>query len=339
MGLCGVSHIINKNKANLSKTNDTFTTNESEININKINKNNNHNQIKISLNITASIGEREFPIYVKSKSKIEIIIPPNDDSKWSFLPDEELTDFKGHKNYKYNNINIGCLLVRISSSKNYTIINKNQIQFIALESGSILFSANLDPNNYPIYKPKGSIRLIINGGIQLEKNKIDELTGYKYLEYDRLKKDFFEIYIEITRYINKVRSNIKKYINDFVFNFNENNFDLEENNDLPLIQIDNKLFEIAEEHCTFLCGNGTSGHIGILDKIKSNKNNIDENYAESIVFGLENPILIVNFLIIDKYSKKKENRNNLFNKNFSRIGISINKHTAYRHCCVIIFGK
>ena len=120
--------------------------------------------------------------------------------------------------------------------------------------------------------------------------------------------------------------------------FNDKEFNFEEIKDLPLLTIDNKLFEIAEDHCIYLSTNGTSGHIG-KNNMKNESDNIkNENYTECIIYGLKNPILIVNFLIIDKYSKNKENRKNIFNPKFTRIGISILEHISYGYCCVIILG-
>ena len=44
----------------------------------------------------------------------------------------------------------------------------------------------------------------------------------------------------------------------------------------------------------------------IKNKIKNN------HFGESIIYNINNPLLIVKNLIIDKYSKKKKNRQNLF---------------------------
>ena len=352
MGLCGTSYMIEQKAHNLSITNDTCTSNTFDIqnksDISQINNNENE-KIKKNKNkkkdiiFKAMIGEKEFPIFIDKKKKIEINIGK---SAWSFIPDEELTDFKGHKNYQYNNLNIGCLLIRISNSKNYINIKDNKFQFTANESGSLIISSNLDPNNYQIYKPRGSINISISGGNPYSSyNTIDELTGYKSINYANIKNDtcFSLRHQEISRYINKARSNIKKYYNDFILDYNDN-FIMDINDyELPLCEIDINLFDVAEEHCKDLCQNATSGHTGtdgscIKTRLIKNKINIKE-YGESIIYGLINPILIVNSLIIDKYSKNKQNRKNLLNKNYSKIGISLNKHFSYKYCCVIVFGQ
>lgn len=351
MGLCGASHVIEKGNANLSiskeanisKTNDIMNISQNSqfyFNNNIKNKNNE----KIVIDFKATIGEKEYPISITKKSKIEINIQSGDSSLWSFIPNEELTDFKGHNNYQYNNLNVGCLLIRISTTHQYISAINNKINFKAKESGSLIISANLDPNNYFIYEPRGSIKLIISGAKKVNSNKIDELTGYKFINYDNIQNEnnFSLLNKEISRYINKARSNIKKYINDFMIDYNDNDLNLEKIDELPLCYFDNKLNNVAEEHCQDLCKNGTFGHIGTDGssvKYRLFKNNINiEDFGESIIYGFKNPILIVNCLIADIYSKNKQNRKNILNKNFSKIGISLNKHISFRYCCVIIFG-
>lgn len=347
MGLCGTSSTLGRNNMNLSIINEedsNYSKNisQKEISNNEIFKEQNV-QKNLDFNFKAIIGEKELSIYITKNSKIEISFYNN--SKWSFFQNEEFTDYSGNSNYKYKNFNIGCLLVRISTSKKYNNPNKNKIKFIAEESGSLIFKPNLDPNYYSTYEPKGSISLTIIGGKFVAKRKIDELTGYKYLVYGKTENEkcFSLSHKEISRYINKARSNIKKYINDFILDFKDKNFNMDLYNDLPLCKIDNLLYNIAEEHCQDLCFNGTSGHIGTdgnsFQKRLEKYIISDKFCAECIVYGIDNPILIVNSLIVDKYSKNKENRKKLLNNKYSKIGISLNRHISFGYCCVIIFQE
>ena len=345
MGLCGTSSIVVKNKDARSRSNNTSynTNNEKSLSITKEEDIKMHKN-KEGLIFKAMLGEKEYPIYIKKNSEITICVIPGDSSLWGFLPNEELTDFKGYENYKYNNLNIGSLLIRISSSKQYINITHYKNVFRASGSGSLMVSANLDPSNYPAYIPSGSINIGIVGGLYSDDFKIDELTEYQYLQYENSKtsKYLSEENINISRYINKARSNIKKYIHDFIIDSNVNDININEGNELPLCEINDKLYEIAEEHCQNLCINGTSGKIdpdGILAKKLMEEQNISPSeWAECIIFGINNPISIVNFLIVDKYSKKKKNRKILLNKKYTQIGISLNKHISYGFCCIIIFS-
>ena len=343
MGLCGTSSLEKKDNKNLTDINDMEILKKQSKFIFNTDTISEDIECK-TLKFKAILGDKEISLFIPKNSKIEMIIIDKKESSWSFIPEEGETDSNGYKNFQYNDLNVGCLLARISSSKKYNIISK-KTKFIAEESGSLIICANLDPINYPMYEPKGFINLKIYGGRFLGKEKIDELTGYKYIQYDKTKKgeSFSKIYKEISRYINKARSNIKQYINDFLFNFNDINFNIEEYNDLPICEINKTLYGIAEKHCQDLCINGTSGHIGTdgnsFKKRLEIYNISPQDCEECIIFGLKNPILITNFLIIDKYSKNKKNREILLNKDYRKIGISLNEHIFYGSCCVIIFGK
>ena len=67
-------------------------------------------------------------------------------------------------------------------------------------------------------------------------------------------------------------------------------------------------------------------------KIKS------KEYAECIIYGYNNPISIINFLIINRYSKDKKERKILLNDKFKKIGISLMEHLVFGYCCVIVFS-
>ena len=213
---------------------------------------------------------------------------------------------------------------------------------------TFLISANLDMNNYLFYEPKGSLKLIIKGGELYDIKMLDVLTNYDIDIGDIKKKDekaYSEINLSILRYINKARINLKQYINDFILDnkFSENDELNIENKKLSQFEIEHKLYKVAEAHCKDLCNNGTSGHVGSDNstlenriekfKIKSKK------YDECIIFGYNNPISIVNSLIINKYSKKKKERKIFLNNNYKKIGISLGEHICYGYCCVIVFSE
>ena len=335
MGLCGSTFLRNNKNNSIINEDSTTILNESQ----SSNPEKYH-----TLDFKAMIGEKELSIYVVKNTKIEIEFVNNNKPTWSFIQNDKLKDCMGNTNHKYNDHNIGCFLARISTSKKYNIPYNNKIKFKAEESGSLLISSNLDPNDYSYYDPKGSILINIIGGAFVAKRKVDEYTGYKFLLYgDKIEKCYSIELKEISRYINKARSNIKKYINDFMLDFNDKNFNIKQNNDIPLCEIDNILFEIAEKHCRDLCINGTFGHIGTdgstFQKRLEKYNISDEKCEECIIYGLNNPILIINYLIEDKYSKNKKNRKILLNKNFTKVGISLNKHISLGYCCVIIFQE
>ena len=355
MGLCGASDINVKEGLNTNLTYDIngMKLESSEIvSMNTLLKTNsiktyNNNKI-FEIEIEACIGEREYPIYISKKSKIEINIIEDKNYLWSFLPNEKSVNYKGYSNHKYNNLNLGCLLVRISKSKDYIHIDNNKFRFTADEGGSLLFSANLDCNNCLFYEPKGSLKLIVKGGDLYDMKMIDELTDYDQKSDNYKKKDekaHSEINLMILRYMNKARNNIKEYINDFIpdFDLSEDNEITIKNKKLSALEIDNKLYKVAEAHCKYLGSNGTSGHFGsegnnLQDRIEKQKIKA-KTYDENIIFGYNNPISIVNYMIVDKYSKNKKGRKNILNDKYKKVGISLGEHLSYGYCCVIIFSE
>ena len=337
MGLCGSSSLVVKGEINPNLTYDINgiqldnSCENSQINYHKTYSIKAYNNKIFEFEIEACIGEIEYPIYINKHNKIEINVYENEKFLWSFLPNEKKVDFKGYTNYQYNGLNLGCLLMRISGCKNYIHINKDKFQFKAEESGSLLISANLDLDKFLFYQPKGSLKIIIKGVELHDIKTIDELTNYNSILY--LKQDdkvHSEINLRILRYINKARTNIKQYINDFIINFDINDTQYITKKELKSVKIDTKLYKKAEIHCKNLCSNETSGHMDTDGK------NIKDG---CIVLGYNNPISIINFLIINKYSKKKKDRKILLSDKFSKIGISLHEHDIYGYCCVILFGE
>lgn len=355
MGLCGSSDINVKEGIN---TNLTYDMNGNQLeNSDILSRASTRNSLKIKtynnnkileFELEAFIGEREFPIYITKKSKIEINILEDKDYLWGFLPEEKLVDFKGYSNYKNNNINLGCLLLRISSSHEFYQVDHHKYKFSSKEQGSLMISANLDFDNCLFYEPKGALKLIIKGGELCDMNIIDELTDYNPKMGNIKKTDenaHSEMNLSILRYINKARSNIEKYINDFIleYDLSEEEDPQLKNNKLSPYEIDVKLYKVAEEHCKDIGINGTSGHIGtdgstLKERLEKHKIK-SKGCEESIIFGYNNPISIVNSFVIDKYSKGNKERKNLLSNKYKKIGISLNKHLCYGYCCVIVFSE
>ena len=337
MGLCGSSSLVVKGEISHNMTYDfngiqlDNTLDNSQISYQKAYSIKAYSNLIFEFEIEACIGEIEYPIYITKDNNVEINIYENENYMWSFFPNGKMVDYKGYSKIQYNNLNLGCLLMRISGSKNYIHINKDKFKFKAKESGSLLISANLDFDKYLFYQPKGSLKIIIKGGELHEMKLIDKLMNYNSLKYYKQDDDVHsEINLRILRYINKARTNIKQYINDFIVNFDTNDEQYFNKKGLKSVKIDNKLYKISEEHCKYLCNNETSGHISTDGKYYDD---------ECIVYGYNNAISIVNFMVINKFSKKKKERKILLNDKYSKIGIFLHEHCTYGYCCVILFGE
>ena len=296
--------------------------------------------------IEATLGEVEIPVYVEKNDNIEIQINQdnnNDSHMWSFLQNENPINYLGYQNYKYKNYNLGALFVRIAGSNKIYHLDKKIYTFKANSKGSLLFWVNLDPNDYPIYEPKGSLSIKIIGGMPIDETELFEPYPY-YQEnnnyYDNLKEKI------IIKYINYARNDLLEFFNDY-FYVNDNpelkNYINKNNFKRKQVIYDKELNIIAKEHCEDLCNNGTCGDIGTnglnyKDRIKKHNSNSFYN-GECIIYGTNNPLLIVKNMIEDRYSKKKKNRYHLMFLHYTKVGICLREHISYKYCCVIVFSE
>ena len=297
-----------------------------------------------SCSIPATLGETEIPILVERNGKITIKINQNNkDEKnlWSFISKEKPVDYNGYSNYKYKGINIGALMLRITGDNRIYHLDKQENIIIANDRGNLLFFANLDINDYQIYEPKGSLNITIYGGYYSAdkelffSNNINAFSNKNKIDLEDNKEH------QIIDYINKARNNLKKFFHMY---FNEEiNLELKEYiykcNKRKELLLCKELNNLAQSHCENLCEKETSGFILTMDDLDIKKKIKNNNYfGQSIIYNINNPLLIVKNLIIDKYSKKKKNRQNLFYEKFSKIGICLKEHPIYKYCCVIIFS-
>ena len=264
----------------------------------------------LNFNIEATLGETEIPIYVDINENIIIQINPQ--SSWSFLNDENPVNYVGYQNYKYKTNNLGALFFRITGSQKIYHLDKNINTFKANSKGSLLFWANLDPNDYSIYDPKGFLSVRIIGGYY-----INETENYSLGNNNDNKNNNTIQEKKIIKYINKARKNLLQFYNDYFYYNNNDDINKElsefiKNNNFERKDLINckELNIIAQKHCEDLCINGTNGDIGtdgldIKERIK--KYNYNSFFIrENIIYGINNPLLIVKKMIEDKYSKKKK---------------------------------
>ena len=337
----------------LEKNTSNISSNSTCVQTNPLNKPKN-------FTIEATLGEIEIPILVEKKEKLIIQInqnvdnnenPQNDNlpqNHWSFFEKEKSVNYLGYNNHKYKNVNIGALFMRISGDKKVYHLNKTVNQIISYNKGSLLFYANLDPADYMIYEPKGSISISILGGNYILENELYYSYNINCFSNNNNKINYDSKESKILDYMNKARKNLKKFYRDYYslndvitqefkeFIFNGNIY---KRNELKMNQ---ELNDLAIKHCEDLCENETAGHIGSdgLDlKSRFNNNYKCYYYGESIIYNVNNPLFIVKNMLQDKYSKKKKNRNNLFFNQFHQVGICLKEHPIYKFCCVIVFSE
>ena len=304
--------------------------------------------------LEATLGETEIPIYVDKNDNFSIIINQNNNyynnitqDFWSFIQNENSVDYLGYPNYQYNNLNIGALLLRISGSTKIYCLNKNVNTIKADSRGSILISANLDPNNYLIYEPKGVLIITVNGGKYKDERELNLKNHINAINKINFNYNYILKQNKIFKYINKARNDPPNFINDYFMSdeINKDLVDFVNNNNYKRkeLVLCEDLNYAAQKHCEDLCNNNTAGNMGTDGSTISDR--ISKYYhkyfiiGENIAYETDNPLLIVKKMILDKYNRKKTNRNNIFCLNFNKIGICIRKHLVYKFCCVIVFSE
>jgi len=300
--------------------------------------------------LEATLGETEIPIYVEKNDNFSIIINQNNNISqdvWSFIQNENSVDYLGYSKYQYNNINIGALLLRISGSTKIYHLNRSTNTIKAESKGSILISANLDPNNYLIYEPKGIVTITVNGGKYLDEKELNLKEHIIAINKINFNYNYILKEKKLFKYINKARNDPQNFINDYFMldEINKDLLDFVNNNNYKRkeLLLCEELNSAAQKHCEDLCNNDTAGNTGtdgstISDRINKCYHKCF-NIGENISYETDNPLLIIKKMIKDKYSKTKTNRNNIFCLNFNKIGICIRKHLVYKFCCVIVFSE
>ena len=281
--------------------------------------------------IEATIGEIEIPLIVEKNEKIIIKLNQINENNnkintpeqntwsflknekavnylWSFLKNEKAVNYLGYNNHKYKNINLGALYMRISGDKKVYCLDKLENHIIAKEKGYLLFYANLDLNDYLIYEPKGSISICIIGGNYIYDN--DLYFSYNINCFSNNNKNNFDSKeYKIFNYINKARSDLKKFYKDYYNNNDTISDEFKEfinnrNNKRKELKMNKELNVLAEKHCEDLCENETAGHIGTDGQdLKNRFKNYDKCYfyGENIIYNINNPLFIVKNMLHDKY--------------------------------------
>jgi len=102
------------------------------------------------------------------------------------------------------------------------------------------------------------------------------------------------------------------------------------------------LSKAAADHAADIGKKGKLSHTGSdrsdIPKRVNRYGNWDIELGENIDAGNLDPVRIVSSLLIDDGVKNRGHRINIFNANFNFIGVSINTHKKYRHCCVMDYA-
>ena len=151
-------------------------------------------------------------------------------------------------------------------------------------------------------------------------------------------------------YCNLVRKNGNLFASTFLENYvdskqlKKNDYvtslykDLNSVKDLPLLESQKDLYEIAKEHAI---NSGKTGHVGHKGFDKRFKNVLGKKYytiAENCDYGNDKALDIVMSLLIDEGIPSLGHRKNILEEKMNSIGVSIRIHKTYRFNCVMDFG-
>lgn len=301
-------------------------------------------QKQLPLKIYADIHEVQYPIYVQKNQELSFT---GVSGEWSFLPEYGMTNYEGHSQSKYNNINVGALLFKVLGGETFYISNK--LTYVADSTGPLVFSANCDKSEANFYSPKGVIEVELKGGMPMTQEKIDQLCGWKITQINST--DISNKEREVIYYINKIRTSpqlfSKLYMSYFISSDNNNSKHKEticsKLTPLPELTFNISLSKAAKDHANDIGENGTTGHISsnnktIKERIEEYEKRV-EYFGENCCYSLGNSLAIVINMIVDNNLTDKFNQNNILNPSFTDIGICLRKHQSFKWCCVILFGK
>ena len=113
--------------------------------------------------------------------------------------------------------------------------------------------------------------------------------------------------------------------------------DLKKVKDLPVLNSQNDLFNIARDHAIKSGKTGHEGHKGFKNRFKPVM--VTYNYVgENCYYGKEDPVVIVIKLLIDEGIKDLGHRHNMLEPTFNSVGVAIKPHRQYGYNCVMDFG-
>ena len=178
----------------------------------------------------------------------------------------------------------------------------------------------------------------------------DKICTELFKLHNDLRKDPISFIPKLTDWLNKFRQNTLYLLNENPLNTYEGIDAVKEAIDFlktqdPVEELTYRieLEKAAKDHALDIGTHGLIGHEGskgslLIDRIEKYVE-WDYTCAENLDFGFKEPENILMNMIIDDGSIDRNQRMNLFSKDFKFIGIGGAKHKKYNHCFVFIYAK
>ncbi len=154
---------------------------------------------------------------------------------------------------------------------------------------------------------------------------------------------------EVIFYINLVRLNPKLFLETYVKKYLEETEEkdtytkslqkaLSSTKAMDALKPAKDLFGVAKAHAIDFGKAGKTGHGNYDLRIKKIRNNYHGSMGENCDYGAYTPLTIVMRLLIDENVESLGHRENILDREYKFIGVSIQPHERYQSNCVMDFG-
>lgn len=328
----GVSRNAFKNKQlNLKSFNDTIKT---SMNIHEtiIEKD------MLRFTIKASNIHKMIPVWVEKNNLISFSVA----GLWTFEESEKMYNSIGCTDFEDRpcGMPFGCLAAYVLNGPYFVVYDGLTIENI--QEGPLFMFQN---NGLYSVTPKGSLEVEIRGIKPLSIYEIEAKMGWDLCYLDTSISEMKEDEVNLLIFVNKVRTNPKLFADQYLKTLGNTEAEVELYNllitmdPIPRLETTSELYKISSNHAKDLGLNKLAGHessngMNMEQRLMANGINT-KIFAENCIFGYNDPIEIILKLLIDEDNENRNQRKILLNKDFNKVGISIEHHSGeYCWSCI-----
>lgn len=287
------------------------------------------NKDKLRFSIKASNIHKMIPVWIEKGALVSFSVA----GMWGFQ--EGVVNFtSGGCDYdRPNGMAFGCLAAYISNGPFFTVYEGYSIE--SNTEGPLYMFQN---NGLYSVNPKGSLEVEIRGVKPMSIYEIEYKLGWDLTILDTSIPEMKEDEVNLLIYINKVRTNPKRFCEQYLTNPNKSPAEEELYSLLLSMEPISKLVTSAElyyislNHAKDLGENKIAGHESSNGQNMEQRllnNGINTNvFAENCIFGYNDPIEIILKLLIDEDNDNRNQRKIILGKDFNMVGISIEPHSG-----------
>jgi len=317
-----------------------------------LNNNNYYETMKTSMNIHETIVEKDMLRFTIKASNIHKMIPVWIEKNsliyfsvaglWTFEESDKMYNSVGCQEFEDypNGMPFGCLAAYVLNGPFFVVYDGLTIE--NTQEGPLFMFQN---NGLYSVTPKGSLEVEIRGIKPSSAFEIEQKMGWDLRELDTSIPEMKEDEVNLLIYINKVRTNPKLFIQQYLKNLGNSEAEVELFNFLESMEPINRLetslelYKTSSSHAKDLGKNKLAGHESSdgrnMEQRLVDKGITTKIFAENCIFGYNDPLEIILKLLIDEDNENRNQRKILLNKDFNKVGISIESHSGeYCWSCI-----